>query len=226
VAQTGVAVLLLLAMAAVASTAVIYNGKIDQAARAVTTDPQIVADERFGSLSLAIMLGGLCLGLALGFGGLAIGLWRGANVARVLTAVVAGVPLLCGLCQAGGGLLLGMLLFSLPEGPPPGVVEPDLAEEPGMARYDAFYAELDRLSFDVLGTAVLAPLLTILVFLGVLAVLTLLFTPSANRFFRPGNPHRDIYYVAVPYPVYWPHPVPAPAPAPAPAPVPAQSTSA
>jgi hypothetical protein len=206
--QLGVAVLLVVAMLAVVVAAVQYNDLITQAARNISADRDIVDEERFGSIFVAVVLGGACLAIALWFGSLTIGLWRGANVARVLTAVGAGVPLLCGLCQAGSGAFIGAMVFSLPQGPPVDESDSGFFEDPEFAGYDEFYAELDRLGADFNWATVLAPVLTMLILMAVFAMVLLLFMPSANRYFRPQGPPRTVHYVPVPYPVYLPPPMP------------------
>jgi hypothetical protein len=213
--QVGVVVLLLATLAAVAVMTVLWNDIITQAARNTSADPQIVSGERFGSVSMAVVLGGFSLGLALWFGILAVPLWRGANTARILTAVGAGVPVLCALCQGGSGLLVMPFLLGAPQGPPPDVA-PDGPDAPTFENFDAFYAELDRLSTGFRWLTIAGPVMALVVFGCILALTTLLFMPSANRYFRPEGPRRVVQYVPVPYPVYWPYPVPPGAATPSP----------
>ncbi len=209
VVQIGAAALLLAGAVVAAVAAVLQNAAITEAARTVAADPMIVEEERFGNAFTAVVPGGICVVLALWFGGLTIGLWRGANVARILTMVGAGVPVLCGLCQCAGGLAMGALLVGLPEGPPPSEFDPEIPAEPGLDRYDVFYAELDRVSTTVVWMPVVASLLAFLIFAAILAVVILLVMPSAHRYFRPDGGRPDIRYVPVPYPVYyWPGPPP------------------
>jgi hypothetical protein len=214
--QVGVAVLLLATSAAVAVMTVLWNNILTQAARNTSADPQIVSGERFGSVSMAVVLGGLSLGLALWFGILTVPLWRGAHTARILTAVGAGAPVLCALGQGGSGLLIMPVLLGAPQGPPPEVA-PEGPNIPTFQNYDAFQAELDRLSTDFRWLTIAAPVMALVIFGCILALVTLLFMPSANRYFRPEGPRRVIQYVPVPYPVYWPFPGPPGAATPSPA---------
>jgi hypothetical protein len=194
-----------------------WNDIITQAARNTSADPQVVSDERFGNVSMAVVLGAVSLALALWFGILTVPLWRGAHTARILTAVAAGVPVLCGLCQGGSGLLM-LPFFVLGAGDPPPDAAPGSPSDPTFANYDAFYAELDRLSTDFRWLTIAVPVMALVIFGCILALATLLFMPSANRYFRPEGPRRAIQYVPVPYPVYWPYPVPPGAAPPSPAP--------
>jgi hypothetical protein len=214
--QVGIVVLLLTTAAAVVIMTVFRNDLITQAARNTSADPQIVSGERFGNVSMAVVVGGLSLGLALWFAILTVALWRGAHVARILTAVGAGVPVLCGLCQGGSGLLMMPFLIGVPQGPPPQVPSED-PSLPTFQSFDAFQAELDRLSTGFRWLTIAAPVMALVIFGCVLAVVTLLFTPSANRYFRPEGPRPAVQYVPVPYPVYWPYPVPPGATMPSPA---------
>jgi len=210
--QIGAAALLLVGAVAAVVYALLYNSLITRAARTVSADPAIVSEERFGSIAIAVAPGGISLVLGLLFGGLTIGLWRGVNATRILTVVAAGVPMLCGLCQAGSGALVGLLVLGIPQGPPPDE-EPVAGadpfagadpyfEDPG---YDKFYTELDRISSGLAVATILVPVLALLILAALVATIILLFLPSANRYFRP---YRNLQYLPVPYPVYLPHPAP------------------
>jgi hypothetical protein len=229
--QLGLVVALLLIVVTSALDAVRYDALIDKAALATPGNSDDVAMEResnlFGVLAFGLSLTVLAvwLGVALRWVG------RGSHVARVLTWVGLGAPIVLGLlfCLVGGAFgFLGLLVFGLVEGSDgePFPDEGDLPDEgyPGWETGDDFYDSLYRLDTGgwsvayqaIIGTLVLVALLC------AIATAVLLMTGPANRFFRPdrmpvrgpgfGHPLPPQYY-ATPYPAYPPAPgYPAPNP--------------
>ena len=216
-----VATLLLMIGMAVAG-AVHFDALIDQAARAPGADPGEAAAERSGNLAGALAAAVPELVLAVWLGSTAFPMRRGSNVARILTLVGLGTPLVLGLlgCLVGGAF--GML-FALagpdaagPDGDP--VAGPDDS---------VFYQQLDRLDSDgwsiVLGVLGMAGVVLALLF-GV-ATGVLLLTGASDRYFRPRRPAPPPMTYPIPYPYppaygyqpYW-YPAPPPPPMPGPAP--------
>ena len=200
--QLALTATLVVIIALAIADAVLYDGLIDQAARATGAGRDDVDGERasnvFGTLMIA--LPALLLAGWLGV----TGWWvrRGSNVARILTLVALGAPLILGLvaCVVGslGGLLLAGLLLA-PSGEPfPEEAEGDFT---GLTE-GGFYDELWRLDSngwsavsDALGLTASATALI----LGI-SVAVLLLTSASSRYFRPQHPAP-----ALPLPVYPPY---------------------
>jgi hypothetical protein len=161
------------------------------------------------------------------FGATLLPLWRGSNIARVLSLVGSGIVGLAGFlttcCGMLSGLLFLSLLDSLPMEPDPAAsdpaaplpADPFLDEDPftrhlyDLAARDAAWAEL------VLGVAI--PLAV----LALVAVFVLLLVPPSNRWYspRPAQPPMPGHpYPAYGHPAYqYPAPLyPAPPAEPAP----------
>lgn len=188
-------------IAVAVADAIHYDGLIDQAVRINGPDDSEAAFERAANLSGALITAVPALLMAVWLGIAGIWLRRGSNVARILTLVGLGAPLLLGVlfCLFGGlfGLLtLGMLSASSDD---------VLADDEGFAEWDesSFYNELLRLdsggwsiAFDVLGATFAA----MAVLLGIAAGILLL-TSASNRYFRPQQsvprlPYPPPYYPA------------------------------
>ena len=202
-----VAVLLILVGTSIAG-AVHYNGLIDEAARATTPDPEEVAFEREGNLAGTLFTGIPLLILAVWLGLSAVWMRRGNNIARILTWIGLGAPVLLGLgaCFLGFAGILAVAAFvpfdeSFPD-------DPEFTDDPGFDGGGEFYDKLYSLdngsvAYDVVISSALA-----LAVLFAVTVVVLLFTGPANRFFRPlgrGGP-AHFPYGSMPGPLYPPAP--------------------
>lgn len=171
--------------------AVHYDGVIDKAALAAPGSPDDVAMERdsnlFGTLALSLSLAVLVVWLGVTL------LWvrRGSHVARVLTWVGLGSPivlglLLCLFCGVFG--FAGLLAFGLADGGP-FLEEGDFPDEgyPGGETSDNFYDSLYRLDTGGLSATydAITATLVVVALLCAIATAVLLVTGPANRFFRP-----------------------------------------
>lgn len=211
-------VCLLLMIGTEIAHAIRYDGLIDQALRATPGSGDLAAGEHAGNLSGVLVPAVATLVLAVWLGVTAVGLRRGSNVARILTLVGLGAPLVLGLlfCVVGG--LFGFLMLGLVAPSDPGVADGPLAG----GDESAFYNELGRLdsggwsiALTVVGStsAVVAVLLAI-------AVAVLLLTGGSNGYFRPRptpGPANPAWVYPQPYvypPAYWQQPFWYPAPPP------------
>ncbi len=214
--QLGLAGLLLLLVAVVATEAVHYDGLIDRALRlAGSGAAEDAAFERSANVAGAVLAGFPALLLAVWFGSTAIGVRRGSNVGRVLTLVGLGAPLVLGIlaCFAGvlGILMFGVLLAGASEeftGEEYAGAEDFAGEDPGAGGGSAFYDELIRLDsggWSMVLTSV-GEIAVMTAFLVAVAVGVLLITPTSNRYFRPRPPAPwPTYPPSPPYPPYPPY---------------------
>ncbi|MET0418952.1 MAG: hypothetical protein ABW022_23300 [Actinoplanes sp.] len=204
--QLALAGMLLLTIVLAIADTIHYDGLIDQALRATGgTATEDAGFERSANVSTMFVPIGLALPLAVWLGVNAFFVRRGSNVARILSLIGLGLPLLLGIASCVVGGLLGLMFFSLlaSSGPDGSFGEDDefFAEDMYGPDVSAFYDELYRLdsggwslAYDVLSTtAVVTALL-----LGI-AVAVLLLTGAANRFFRPRPP---MPFPPVPWPPY------------------------
>ncbi|WP_250037533.1 hypothetical protein [Paractinoplanes maris] len=194
--QVALVGLLLLVIGVSIADAVHYDGLIDQAARGAGVDPSEVASERDTNLGWTLISGLPALVLVLWLGLTVVWLRRGSNVARILTWVGLGAPVVLSLlgCLFGGLVgAFGLLAFGLiDEGPIDG--EPVDGEEYAFEDfssyadggfYDRLY-DLDSGGLSLAFDAVTAFALTAAVLLAI-ATGVLLVTGPADRWFRPGR---------------------------------------
>jgi len=213
------AVLLLLVLIGLAWLArAQYDGFADEAARLVSTKPGELADEHQSNLTMAIVLTVLALIAAAWFGATLWPLFRGANVARILSAIGAfaipglGLLMILGSCLSGAFLLF--FLAGAPFEEEPITVDGSTEDLPDDFYGSPFQEKLwDLESAATFTWANLLPLVVMAV-VGLLAVVAvMLVLPPTNRWYNParaiaaGRP----YPVPVYYPVYYPYPAP-PAP--------------
>jgi hypothetical protein len=198
-----VGMLLLIAAVAIAG-AVHYDSLIDQAARVPGASATDVEFERSWNVSgtWAILVPTLLLAMWLG-----VCAWfarRRSNVARILTLVGLGAPIVLSVlaCLAAGfmGVVFSLALAS---SEPVGLDDEGFTDSSGQA----FTDELDRLNgggwsiaFDIIGAT--AGLLALL--LGIATGVLLLVRTTAH-WFRP-----PVWKPAHPYPPYWPGYCPPP----------------
>ncbi|MFC0005156.1 hypothetical protein [Micromonospora siamensis] len=183
--QIALVTVLLLLVALVVWHAFYWNGEIDRALAAVPdADPAEVAGERSSNVVPSAVLGGLAVLVALGWGITAIGVRRGSNPARITTFVLGGaLALLCIGPGCSGALLVPFFMIA---GDPEGDYDEydDPGADPGESKFlDTLYSSStygsDDLFFGLGGIGVLLVVgLTI-------AVVVLLLTPTANRWFNP-----------------------------------------
>ncbi|MEU4221712.1 hypothetical protein [Actinoplanes sp. NPDC026623] len=192
--QVALAGTLLLMVGVAIADAVHYDALIDQAARAATSGGDDAGSERAANLSSALLTAVPALLLAAWLGITAIWVRRGSNVARILTLVGIGAPVLLGALACVFGSLFGLLLVGLiTAAPGDGFTDgEELTDDESFTAWEGsdFYARLDRLdgkgwsvAFDVLGmvTVIVALLLAV-------ATVVLLLTSTSHRFFRPWRP--------------------------------------
>ncbi|WP_422734492.1 hypothetical protein ACN26Y_06910 [Micromonospora sp. WMMD558] len=187
------AVLVLLGLLGlVIAQAIQWDGRIDDAVRAVpSADPDEVRAERWGNVTGAVFIGLPVLLLAVWYAATARPVRRGGNTARILVFVAAGGQLLVCLGQGCFGALFFPMMFVAGfdgEGPP-------YPDEEGMpedfwgdsAFLDALYGTTDPFEavFFPLGMAG-----ALAVFLLTGAVVLLLALPPAHRWFVPAVPVR------------------------------------
>jgi hypothetical protein len=212
---------LLLMVGVAIADAIHYDGLIDQAIRITGPDASEAAFERSANLSGALIIAIPAVLMAVWLGIAAVWVRRGSNVARILTLIGLGAPLLLSLlfCLFGG--LFGVLMLGLFAASSDDVLADDesFADDEGLAPWDEsnFYDELLRLdsggwsvAFDVLGTtsAAMGALLGI-------ATGILLLTSASNRYFRPQEamprlPYPPPYHPAQIHGYPAPHPYPYP----------------
>ncbi len=198
-----VGALLLTSVTAVAE-AIRYDGLIDRAVRAIGASAGDAAFERSMNLSGAVAGAVSALVLAVWLGVAVVWLRRGSNVARIITLVGLGAPVVLGLVACVVGGLLGTVMVSLLASSPEDFVTDDGAfTEDGFPGGDEFalsdeLARLDTggwsIAFEVTGTATTAAALLLGIATG-----ALLLTSQSDRYFRPRRPA-----TAVPYPPPWP----------------------
>lgn len=207
-----------------------YDQLIDRAVELVPeADPDAVASERggnrFGSTMASVMFGGI----ALWFGATLWPAWRGSNIARIMTAVGAGMQSAIALLISCGGGFFGLLALIASD---PGFEGEDPFSDPGFYEEDPFYDKLSQLQDSGAGMwpGLALSLGGMLLMLLAGALLVLLLVPPSNRWFSPRPPAPAMTGVPVYYPVYYPVPgpvpgvPPTPASPPAPAPPPATTT--
>ncbi len=188
---------------------------IDEAARTTPgADPDIVAVERDSSLYAAIAMTVVAGLVVLWFGATLRPLWRGSNLARVLSAVGSGLIGLGGFALNCCGFAVLPLLFLLPEVPEP--VDPALGDPAAPLPDGPFFDEdpfTERLyelsDRDLAWLDGLVPLLGGLAMMLLVAIFVLLVVPPSNRWFSPrppqpfsGQPYPGYAYPAYPYPPY------------------------
>lgn len=193
--QLVAAALLLLLIGLVVWQAVDWDGQIDRAARLVPdADPDEVRGERVTNVVMSSVLGVTALLLAVGLAVTAPYVRRGANSARILVFVAAGLPLLIFLVVGCPGALLLPLAFAPgPEGEPPsdaGAAVP--WEESKFA--ETLYSTPDPVgdAFAIVGVAG-----TLAVVLLSVAVVLLLALPPASRYFVPRVAPAGAYPIAM-----------------------------
>ena len=211
--------LLVLVGVAVAE-AIRYDGLVDQAALGTNPDPEDLLFERTTNVEGALFTTLPLMVLAIWLGLTAAWVRRGSNVARILTWVGLGAPvLLSGLfCIVGG--VFGVLLFAaLGAAPEDDFDSGEEFPDGGFSSLDSsdFYDRLANLdsggwsvAFGAIGTTFAAIALLL-----ALAVGVLLLTGTANRYFRPEGakprrPQNPFWYAGQPVPGGHPHPVQAP----------------
>jgi hypothetical protein len=201
-----------------------YDGLIDQAIRITGPDGSEAAFERAANLSGALITAVPALLMAVWLGIAAGWLRRGSNVARILTLVGLGAPLLFGLLSCLFGGLSGLLMFGMLSMPSDDVVPDDEGfagwdDDEGFARWDesTFYDELQGLdsggwsiAFDVLGATFAATAVLLGIATGIL-----LLTSASSRYFRPQQSAPWPPYPPPYYPAQF-HGYPAPPPCPYP----------
>jgi len=224
--------LLLLTVGVLIADAIHYDGLIDQAARVSGTDPSEVSAERDSSLGFTLLFGLPLLVLTVWLGATATFVGRGSNVARILTWVGLSAPVaLCLVSCLLGGFVgaIGVLAFSSLGEPIEGD-DGEIALEPEW-QDDGFYGrlyDLDSGGWSLVYDAVLAFAAPSAALLAV-AIIVLLATKPAGRYFRPDQGQQLIPYAgpalyhpagAQPFPPPAPmfHYPPGPAGAPYPAP--------
>jgi hypothetical protein len=197
---------------------------IDQASQSVGADPAAVAAER-GSDLTGTVVATVLLGLAvLWFGGTLVPMWRGSNVARIVSLVGSGLVGLAGFvlifCGFGLGFLFAGLFLSGPMEPMPDGSDP--FEDVGSG--DPFSDRLYELSGNsTYWTDVVGPIIVLLLGMLLIAVFVLLLVRPSNRWYsrrqvQPYGPyagHGSYLYPMYPYqypnpPVGYPVPHPAP----------------
>ncbi|NJP30729.1 hypothetical protein [Micromonospora thermarum] len=188
---TAVLVLLGLLGLVIAQT-IQWDGRIDDAARAVpSADPDEVRAERWSNVTGALFIGVPVLLLAVWYAATALPVRRGGNTARILVFVAAGAQLLVCLGQGCFGALFVPMMFVAGvagEGPP-------YPDEEGMSEdfwgdsafLDALYGTTDPFEAVLFPLAMLGVLA---VFLLTAAVVLLLALPPAHRWFVPATPAR------------------------------------
>jgi hypothetical protein len=229
---------LLLLVGVTIADAVHYDGLIDQAVRVAGPSGGDAAMERGTNLSDALVTGLVALLFAAWLGIAAIWLRRGRNVARILSLVGLGAPLVLSALMCVVSALFGSLIFGFMSAmPDEGFTDGEgFTGDEGFAEWDGsdFYQELDRLdgkgwsiAFDVVSAAAVVTV----ILLGI-AILVLLLTGSSHRYFcpprqAPRTPYQPYlhpaqfhgYPPACPYPpahgppVWYPGTAPPPYPA-------------
>ncbi|MFC0531814.1 hypothetical protein [Phytohabitans kaempferiae] len=176
-----VAVLLVLAVLMVVD-AVAYSGLIDRAAELTNADPDEVSMERAFNVEWAVMTGLPAIALLALFAATALPVRSGSNVARILTCVGAGFPLLCcGVAGGAGTLAMVPLLALEPE---------ELEQEEFLPGDSPFYDKLYELESagPTSGLAILIPILIFAAIAMAVAIAVLLLVPPSNRYYRPEQP--------------------------------------
>jgi hypothetical protein len=179
--------LLILLLALSIAEAVHYDGLIDQAAGQAGTLAEEVSDERAANVAGALFAGIPALLLAVWLGLSSIWVRKGSNVARILTLVGLGAPLLLLLVGCGIGGLMGVLAFGMPASEPGTFDDDGGFSHVGADDGSGFYGELYRLDsgpWSVASSAIGVTAVVLLLVLGV-ATAILLLTGGANRWFRP-----------------------------------------
>lgn len=194
------AVLVLLGLLGlVIAQAIQWDGRIDDAVRAVPdADPDEVRAERWSNVIGTLFIGVPVLLLAVWYAATARPVHRGGNTARILVFVASGAQLLVCLGQGCLGVLFVPMLFAA--GADEEVVYPD---EEGMPEdfweespfLDALYGSTDPFEAVFFPLAMLGALS---VFLLTVTVVLLLALPPAHRWFVPAKPTRP----APPMPPY------------------------
>ncbi|MEV4416233.1 hypothetical protein [Catellatospora sp. NPDC049609] len=183
-----------------------WTGLIDEAVRSTPgVDLDVVAAERSSSLFGAIVFTVVAGLTVLWFGGTLAPLWRGSNVARVMSLVGSGMVGLGGALTTCCGMLSGLLFLPLLISMP---MEPDPAGEPvsplpedAYFADDPFTARLYELSDRELPWSELVFALGIpLAVLSLVAIFVLLLVPPSNRWYSPRQAQPP--FPAHPYPVY------------------------
>jgi hypothetical protein len=195
--QLGVAAVLLLFAVLTVVEAVVYDGLIDRAAELTNADPDEVSSERGFNVEWAVLTGLPAVALLGLFAGTAVPVRSGSNVARILTCVAAGFPMVC--CAAFGGLgaLMALPLLALED-------PEQLGEDPFWPDESPFYEKL----YELQGTGVdswlsgILPMLLMLGFAMSTAAAVLLLVPPSNRYYRPPAPP----HVPPAYPPVYPAP--------------------
>jgi hypothetical protein len=198
--QVALVGLLLLVIGVSIADAIHYDGLIDQAAAGTGIDPDEVTFERDSNLGFALILGLPLLVLTIWLGVTVAFIRRGSNVARILTWVGLGAPagLVLLSCLFGGVFgLFGVLAFAqLDESD---FDDPDFSDDSleftdgsGGDFYDRLY-NLDSGGLSLVYDAIQAVAVT-LAFLLAIAIVVLLLTGPANRFFRPNRGQMPISY--------------------------------
>ncbi|HEX5542469.1 MAG TPA: hypothetical protein VFX60_13060 [Micromonospora sp.] len=205
-----------------------YDELIDGAVHAADADPATVSNERAHNTMETVLIGGPVLLLAAWFGACAVPLYRGSNVARILTLVAGGLELVACCVPAGAmfGLIPVMVAVEEARSDEDWAGEPLNQEENSWGEESAFYDALsagENEWFFALGA-----LAMLVAFALCIAIMVLLLTPATNRYVDPrpdpftgawpipthgypiGHPYPTYVYPADPYP---PHPGPVPPPA-------------
>jgi hypothetical protein len=163
-------------------------------------------------------------GIALWFGATLWPVWRGSNIARIVTAVGAGMQSAVAVLLFCSGGFFGLMFLPLIASDP-GFEGEDPSLDPGLYEEDPFYDKLFQLQDS--GAGIWPGL--VLVMGGLLltllagALLVLLLVPPSNRWFSPRPPAPVTTAVPVYYPVHYPTPGPVPGVPPTPASQPASA---
>ncbi|MCY1144481.1 hypothetical protein OWR29_41340 [Actinoplanes sp. Pm04-4] len=198
--QVALVGLLLLVIGVSIAATIHYDGLIDQAAQGTGIDPDEVAFERDSNLGFALILGLPLLVLTIWLGVTVAFIRRGSNVARILTWVGLGAPagLVLLSCLFGGVFgLFGVLAFA--QFDESDFDDPDFSDGSleftdgsGGDFYDRLY-NLDSGGLSLAYDAIQAVAVT-LAFLLAIAIVVLLLTGPANRFFRPNRGQMPFSY--------------------------------
>nr|WP_221381034.1 hypothetical protein [Actinoplanes polyasparticus] len=189
--------LLLLTVGVLIADAIHYDGLIDQAARVSGADEWEVSAERDSSLGFTLLFGLPLLVLTVWLGATLTFVGRGSNVARILTWVGLSAPVaLCLVSCLLGGFVgaIGVVAFSSLGEPIEGDDGEIVLEQEW--RDDGFYGrlyDLDSGGWSLVYDAVLAFAAPSAALLAV-AIIVLLATRQAGRYFRPDQGQRLIPY--------------------------------
>lgn len=221
--QLGIVLLALGLIAAAWIGYISHDEMIDRAVKLVPeADPEVVASERSSNRFGSVMASVLSSGIALWFGATLWPVWRGSNLARVVTAVGAGMQTAVAVLISCGGGVFGLMFLPLIAGDP-GLEGGDPLTDPGLYEEDPFYDKLFQLQDSGAGMLPGMVLGIGMMLLALLAgaLLVLLLVPPSNRWFSPRPPSPVATGVPIYYPVYYQGPGLLPG---APPPVPAKQS--